>query len=168
MLADALTRGKLDLAFMRAELNMPSLAYQLVTKERLVAILPSGHRLAALDEIDPREFISETLITVSNKAPTLKVVIDEFMSRSGLDFRPTHEIDNLAMAVSMVASTRGVMLLPAYAENFLPGSVISRPLTGVPPTIDLVIGYSKTNTSRTLPLFLSKIDDLISRYRQRL
>jgi LysR family hca operon transcriptional activator len=165
LLADALTKGKLDLAFMRAEPDMPDLTYQLIAKEPLVAVLPSDHRLAALAEIDPRELVGETFITVSSTAPTVKVVVDEFISRSGLDIRPSHGIDNLAMAVSIVASTRGVTLLPAYAENFLPGSVISRPLPGDPPTIDLVIGYSKTNTSQTLQLFLSRVDDLISRCR---
>ena len=52
LLADALTKGKLDLAFMRAEPGMPDLTYQLVTEESLVAVLPSDHRLAALDEVD--------------------------------------------------------------------------------------------------------------------
>ena len=162
-LAEALTRGKLDLAFMRAEPDMPGLAYKLVAKERFVALLPSDHRLASLDEIDPREFSGERFLTVSSAAPTVKVVIDEFMSRSGLDANPIHEIDNLAMAVSLVASTGGVCLLPAYAEKFLPVSVISRPLAGEPPTIDLVVGYSKANKSRTLQRFLSRVDDLISR-----
>jgi LysR family hca operon transcriptional activator len=167
MLADALTNGRLDLAFMRAEPDRPNLTYQLIVKERLVAVLPSNHRLASFDEIDSRELVGETVITVSSTAPTLKLVIDEFISRSGHDIRPSHQVDNLAMAVSMVASTRGVALLPQYAENFLPGSVISRPLAGDPPTIDLVIGYKKTNTSATLRLFLSRVDDLISRSRLR-
>jgi LysR family hca operon transcriptional activator len=69
------------------------------------------------------------------------------------------------MAMSMVASTRGVSLLPAYAKNFLPGSVVSRPLAGETPTIDLVIGYSRTNRSPTLALFLSRFGDLLSRCR---
>ena len=34
--------------------------------------------------------------------------------------------------------------------------VTSRPLLGDAPTIDLVIGYSKTNASQTLWLFLSR------------
>src|SRR4030088_3255292 len=45
-LADALTRGKLDIAFMRPEAQTPDLAYRLVTKEPLVAVLPSDHGLA--------------------------------------------------------------------------------------------------------------------------
>jgi LysR family transcriptional regulator, hca operon transcriptional activator len=69
--------------------------------------------------------------------------------------------------MSFVASTRGIALLPAYAENFLPASVISRPLAGDSPTIDLVIGYSKTNTSPLLRLFLSRVDGLISHRRLR-
>lgn len=54
------------------------------------------------------------------------------------------EIDNSAMAISLVASTRGVTLLPASAENFLKWPVISRPLKGEGPTIDLVAEYHKT------------------------
>jgi LysR family transcriptional regulator, hca operon transcriptional activator len=122
---------------MRAEPDMPELTYRLVSKERLVAVLPSDHRLATLSKIDPRELVGETFIGVSSTAPTLKVVVDEFISRSGLDIHPSHEIDNLAMAISMIASTHGIALLPAYAENLLPWSVISRPLAGDSPTTRL-------------------------------
>jgi LysR family hca operon transcriptional activator len=165
LLADALTKGKLDLAFMRSEPGMPDLAYHLVAEESLVAVLPSDHRLAGLDEVDPRELVGETFITVSTTAPTLRAIINEFISQSGLDIHPRHEVDNLAMAMSLIASTRGVALLPAYAKNFLPWSVIIRPLTGDSPKVDLVIGYSTANASPTLRLFLSRIDDLLSRCR---
>src|ERR1700676_280794 len=105
LLGDALMKGKLDLAFMRAEPDMPDLTYQPIAKEPLVAVLPSDHRLAALKEIDPRELVGETFIAVSHTAPTLKAVIDEFISKSDREIRPGHEVDNLAMAMSMVAST---------------------------------------------------------------
>jgi LysR family hca operon transcriptional activator len=80
-----------------------------------------------------------------------------------MDFRSVHTVDNLAMAMSLTASTGGVALLPAYAKNFLPRSVTSRPLDGEAPTIDLVIGYNKTNTSPILRLFLSRVDQLKKR-----
>src|SRR6195256_3298031 len=167
-LADALTRGKLDVAFMRPEAQTPDLAYRLVTKEPLVAVLPSDHRLAACDAVDPRDIVGETFISVSNTAPTLRVVIDDYLERSRLGIRPDHEVDNLAMAMSLIASTRGIALLPAYAQNFLPWSVISRPIKGDAPTIDLVIGYNKANASPTLKLFLSRADELVARVSKRL
>jgi LysR family transcriptional regulator, hca operon transcriptional activator len=162
LLGEALTKGKLDLAFMRAEPSMPDLAYHVVAEESLVAVLPSDHRLAALDEVEPRDLVGETFIMVSTTAPTLRTVINEFIAQSGLDIHATHEVDNLAMAMSLIASTRAVALLPAYAKNFLPSSVVSRPLTGDSPKIDLVIAYSRANRSATLKLFLSRIEHLLS------
>jgi len=64
------------------------------------------------------------------------------------------------MAMSLVASTRGLALLPAYAKNLLPLSVVSRPLEGEAPTIDLAVGYGDSNTSPILKLFLSRIQEL--------
>jgi LysR family transcriptional regulator, hca operon transcriptional activator len=162
-LADALMRGRLDVAFLRREKQAGDLVYMLVTKEPLVVVLPSDHRLASRHAIDPHEIVGETFITVSSTAPTLRVVIDDYLKRSGLEIVASHEVDNLAMAMSLVASTRGVALLPVYAENFLPWSVISRPLKGETPTIDLVIGYHKANTSPILRAFLAKVDDLTTR-----
>ena len=166
-LADALMRGKLDLAFLRPEPNVVDLTFKTVTKEPLVVIMPGDHRLASQKAIRVQKIAGETFISVSNTAPVLRTVIDEYLKRSGIDITPDHEADNLAMAMSLVASTRGVALLPAYAQNFLPWSVISRPLDGDVPTIDLVIGYSNANTSPILKLFLSRVDDLIARVSQK-
>src|SRR6516162_8006743 len=159
-LAGALARGKLDLAFMRPEPQMPNLEYKVVATQPLVVVLPRDHRLAAQGAIALRELAGETYLGISDTAPTLRAVIETYLERSGVGLRPAQRLDNLAMAMSMVASTRGVALLPAHAESFLPPSVTSRPLRGAPPTIDLVIGYSKANTSRILGLFLSRLDQL--------
>jgi LysR family hca operon transcriptional activator len=73
----------------------------------------------------------------------------------------------MAMAMSLVASTRGLALMPAYAENLLPGSVVSRPLDGEAPTIEVAVGYSRTNTSPILKLFLSRLDVLVRPNQKR-
>jgi len=161
-LADALLRGKLDIAFLRPEAKA-DLIYKVVIKEPLVVILPSDHRLASREVIHPKEIAGEKLVSVSKTAPALRTVIDDYLKRSGIDTKPEHEADNLAMVMSLVASMRSVALLPSYAQNFLPWSVISRPLAGDVPTIDLVAGYNKTNTSPILKLFLSRMDHLIAR-----
>jgi LysR family transcriptional regulator, hca operon transcriptional activator len=166
-LADALMRGKLDLAFMRPEADMPELDYTVIVREPIVVVLPSDHRLASHDSIAIEDIAGETFLGMSKTAPTFQAIIDGYLKRSGVDLQPTHRIDNLGMAMSLVASTRGVTLLPAYAKNFLPWSVISRPLKGDAPMIDLVAGYSKTNTSPILKLFLSRIADLIARVSKK-
>src|SRR6202162_37653 len=127
-LADGLSKGKIDAAFLRREKGMPGLAFRLLVKEPLMVILPSDHHLAALKAISPRDLAGETFVIVSDTAPVLRAVIDDYLKRSGINIAPAHEADHLAMGMSLIASTRGVGLLPAYAQNFLPSSVTSRPL----------------------------------------
>jgi LysR family hca operon transcriptional activator len=95
------------------------------------------------------------------------VVIDDYLKRSGVKIKPAHEADHLAMGMSLIASTRGVGLLPAYAQNFLPSAVTSRPLTGDAPTIELVLGYKKSNESPRLKLLLSRLDELVARVSKK-
>ena len=162
-LATALAKGTLDAAFLRRERRMPDLAFRLLIREPLMVVLPSDHRLAALKAISPRDLEGETFVIVSSTAPVLRVVIDNYLKRSGVNITPAHEADNVTMGMSLIMSTRGVGLLPAYTQNFLPSSVTSRPLKGDPPTIDLVLGYKKSNRSPALKLLLSKLDELIAR-----
>ncbi|MDQ0472126.1 LysR family transcriptional regulator [Labrys wisconsinensis] len=162
-LAQALLHGRLDVAFMRPEPGMPDLDYKLVLTEPLIVVLPSDHRLASQDAVALRDIVGETFIGMSGTAPTLRAIIDDCLQRSGLDIPQAHRVDNLAMAISLVASTRGVALLPDYARNFLPWAVTSRPLAGERPAIDLVVGYNRANGSPLLRLFLSRLDRLAKR-----
>jgi LysR family transcriptional regulator, hca operon transcriptional activator len=97
----------------------------------------------------------------------LKVVIDGYAARTGITLKPQYEAENLSMAMSLVASTGGITLLPQYAENLLSPLVVTRPLQGEVPTIDLVVGYNKANTSPLLKRFLSRVDDLAVRVQRK-
>jgi LysR family transcriptional regulator, hca operon transcriptional activator len=160
-------KGKVDAAFLRREEGAPDLAFKLLIKEPLVVVLPRDHRLAALKAINPQDLVGETFLSVSDTASALRVVINDYLKRSGIDITPVHEVDHLAMAMSLIASTRGVALLPAYAENVLPWCVTSRPLQGETPTIDLVVGYNKGNGSPILKLLLSRLDELVARVSRK-
>jgi LysR family transcriptional regulator, hca operon transcriptional activator len=158
-LAEALLRGRLDVAFMRVEPTF-DLGYEVVDQEPLIVLMPSDHRLIAQETIQPKEFVGEIFIGGSKKATVLRAVTEDYLRRSGLDISLDHGVDNVTMAMSLVASTRGLALMPAYAKNMLPWSVVSRPLEGEAPTIDLAVGYSKANSSPILKLFLSRLGEL--------
>jgi LysR family hca operon transcriptional activator len=158
-LAEALVRGRLDLAFLRVEPGY-DLGYHVVDREPLIVLMPSDHRLTGKQAVHPREFVGEVFIGGANKAAVLRGVTEDYLRRSGVDIKLDHGVDNMAMAMSLVVSTRGLALMPAYARNLLPPSVVSRPLEGEPPTIDVAVGYSTSNTSPILKLFLSRLDEL--------
>src|ERR1700726_3559493 len=166
-LANALVKGTIDAAFLRREQGFPELAFRHLVKEPLVVVLPSDHRLASLKAISPADLVGETFVTVAHTAPVLRGIIDNYLKRSGVRITPAHEIDHVVMGMTVIASTRGVGLLPAYAQDFLNRSVTSRPLKGNTPTVDLVLGYKKSNKSPILKLLLSRLAELVARVSKR-
>jgi len=50
----------------------------------------------------------------------LRAVTDRYGKQVGIDLTPDHEALNPAVAISFVASTGGVGLLPLYVRNMLP------------------------------------------------
>src|SRR5712691_3264103 len=133
-LAEGLATGKLDAAFLRPEERYPDLAYKVLVREPLIVVLPSDHRLASREAIAPKDLLGETFIGMADQAPVLRSITEDYIRRSGIDLKPTHRVEYLSMAMSVVASTRGVALLPDFARNFLTWSVIARPLEGEAPS----------------------------------
>jgi LysR family hca operon transcriptional activator len=159
-LAEDLAIGKLDAAFMRAEEGFPDLSYKTLVSEPVIVVLPSDHRLARKDAIDPADLERETFIGMANQAPVLRGITEKYIQRMRINLVPAHRVEYLSMAISLVASTRGFAFLPQYARNFLTWSVVGRPLAGEAPSIDLVLGYHKANDSKVLPVLLSRLDEL--------
>jgi LysR family transcriptional regulator, hca operon transcriptional activator len=132
-----------------------------VDREPLIVLMRRGHRLASRQAVRPQDLVGEIFIGGSNKTDVLRAVTEDYLRRSGLDIKLDHGVDNMALAMSLVASTRGVALMPTYARNLLAPSVVSRPLDSEAPTIDIAVGYSKLNNSPTLALFLSRLGQLM-------
>jgi hypothetical protein len=62
---------------------------------------------------------------------------------NNLTFGIVTQLPDLAIAISLVASTGRVSVLPLYARIMLPPTVVSRPIDGEPPMINLALEYSE-------------------------
>jgi LysR family hca operon transcriptional activator len=162
-LTGALMRGKVDVAFLRREKDAPGIAFKLLVREPLVAVLPAGHRLAAQNVVRVQDLARETYISPTRVAPALKAVIENYAAKSGVGLKPEYDAENLSSVLSLVTSTGGVTLMPLYVKLMLPSSVVIRRLQGHAPTIELVLGYNRSNTSALLKQFLARVDQLITR-----
>jgi LysR family hca operon transcriptional activator len=165
-LAAALSQGLIDVAFLRREDGGPELEYLLLIEEPFEIYLAKDHPLADKTAISLQEVAGETFLSISGTAlsasgrpPALRLAIDRYLKKSRVNIKPRHEVDNLGAVMSLIVSTGGVALLPAYAKTFLPSSVTTRPLRGYTPKIDLSVGYREANDSALLKLFLSRIKE---------
>jgi LysR family hca operon transcriptional activator len=161
-LTQGLLRGKIDVAFIRPDKEAQGLEFKLLSREPLFVLLPADHRLARRKSVRPQDIAHEPFIGFSKTvASALQRVIDDYARRSAVTLTPVHEAETLPMVISLVLSTPGVTLLPAYARRLLPPSVVGRPLQGETPTIDLAMAYNTINASSVLKLLLSKADELM-------
>jgi len=167
-LALSLMRGKVDVAFMRRETQTTGLAYKLLIKEPLLVVLPASHRLAASKVIQPQELDREIFIGVARAAPAVRAVIHDYAKKVGITLKASYEGDNLPAIMSLVTSTRGVALCPFYVKNQLTPRLVTRPLQGETPTVDLVMGYNRSNTSPWLKRFLFQADELVHNIQKQI
>jgi len=157
----AIQRGEIDLGFSRIE-PQPNVTYKIITYEPIVVILPREHRLAERAEIDPGEIDPQSFIGYSDTPHVLRGIVDRYFRERNLVMAPTHFLDSYATGISLVASTKGVTLLPAYVKALLPASLASRPLAGNGPVIEIAAGYRADNPSPILAVFLRNIDRLVA------
>jgi LysR family hca operon transcriptional activator len=161
-LALGLMRGKLDVAFLRPERQTVGLSFKVLAKEPLIAVLPADHRLTSRKRMRPEDLASQIYVSSSRTSPVLESVIQQYASSVGITLKAGYEGENLPSAMSLVTSTGGMTLIPLYAQNMLAPNVVARALAGVPPTIDLVLGYNDANTNPLLLRLLSRADELVA------
>ena len=161
VLAKALMRRKLDAAFIRLEEQMGDLGFRRVRTDQLVFVFPSDHRLASQAAVGAHDVAGETFYWPSRAAPAVRRVVLDYFNRAGIDPTTEHEVHNVVHAISMITSTRGVMMLPAYTRRYLPESITARPVKGEAPALDLVIAYHKANKSPILKRLLANVGKLV-------
>jgi LysR family transcriptional regulator, hca operon transcriptional activator len=116
--------------------------------------------LASQTAVAPQEIANENFCLPSKSAPAVRRVVLEYFKRAGIDLKPEHEVHNVVHAISMITSTRAVMMLPAYTKRYLPESITTRPVQGEVPTLDLMLAYHKANKSPILKWLLSRVGQL--------
>src|SRR5258705_11469378 len=106
------------------------------------------HRLAAHLAVSPQDLVARSSSAARTKpacyAPSSRIIY------SDVHIELDHGVDNMAMAVSLVASTAGLALMASYGKGLLPRAIVSRTLQGKAPTIDVAVGYNTSNTSPIL------------------
>lgn len=121
----ALQAGAIDAALLAL---LPGMSGEPLYHEAFLAALPQRHRLASLAEIAPAQLAQERLLLL-DEGHCLRGQALELCGQASVasGYRAT----SLATLVRLVAAGHGCTVLPALADEQLPG-VVCRPLAGRP------------------------------------
>jgi DNA-binding transcriptional LysR family regulator len=124
--ADDVRRGRVDVAFMGLpRSDLPGLEVQQLVASRLVAVVPSGHRLADQPTASLADLAAEPFVD-SPVGFGNRIVVDRTFAAAGLRRSVTTVISDLAEIPRFVAARLGVavvpdiMVLPAEGATFVP------------------------------------------------
>ncbi len=125
----ALLDGLIDMVITSDPTAHAGVSYQPLFRYQSVLVIPSGHELSKKKFIEPADMAGETLLT-SPVARQRLDVFRHFLEPAGVEVGAVRTAELTSMIVQLVASRRGVAVLPAWAlEKYLRDDyVITRPL----------------------------------------
>jgi LysR family hca operon transcriptional activator len=151
----SLHERQIDAAFIRPGDDSRGLEVHVLRREHLLAAIPATHPLARAKHLKPEALSGESfIIAAADHAPVVHKAVSDFLRKHQLVPQQFYEAENLATAFSLIVSIGGISLLPEFAFQFCPPTVVSVPLTADTPTIELALAYHPENHSTVLQGFV--------------
>ncbi len=132
----ALAAGVVDVGLVRPPIDADDrLHAELVMRERTVAAIPIGHKLATLRRIPLRRLAAEPLVLFPREqAPGFHDLLTGRLAATGTSPHVVQHAPEMLTIIGLVAAGIGVSPVPASVAHLALDGVTYRPLTGAPDT----------------------------------
>jgi DNA-binding transcriptional LysR family regulator len=154
-LIDALAAGRIDVGLVRPPL-LPAAAVELtpLVTERLVAVLPDSHPLAAGEAIEVAALADEAFVFLPRTlGASLYEDVVGVCRQAGFTPNVVQEADETQTIISLVSAGIGISLLPAAVELFQRPHVVYKPLIGPNVDLELTLACRREDTSPLVERF---------------
>ena len=154
MQRDAITRGVVDVGFVRLPVEEPQLAVAALYEEPLVVALPASHRLASRKKLSISDLRNETFLkAAARQSAALFESVEALCLRAGFVTKVAEVSSNLNTALGLVGVGMGIALIPESMNSLRPRNVIYRPLGDSPQSTVAAI-WRRDNDSLEVQLFV--------------
>ena len=156
----ALLGREIDLAVLRPPVDEPALRLTALRTDRLIVVLPDGHRLAARKRLRVADLRAEDLVVHASRGSVMHAAVVGMCRAAGFDPRVRHEVAETSTLVTFVAAGLGVAVVPApVALLGVPGATY-RPLSGEGTAIELAAAVRGDDESPALARALAVLAKL--------
>ncbi|MCT4334238.1 LysR family transcriptional regulator [Paracoccus sp. YLB-12] len=109
----ALAREEVDLVISSDPEDVPGVIYQPLFDYAPTLVVPAAHPLVAKGYVEPQDLAAETLITYPMDRARLDV-FSQFLTPAGVEPAAQRSVELTAVALMLVASGRGVAVMPDW------------------------------------------------------
>lgn len=152
----ALDRGELDAAVVRAPVEVERPLRHLVqVRQRVVAIFPAGHPLAAAASVSIRDLAREPLVGYSDPVDVgLMRVASDMAADAGVTLTVGWQVREVGSVLGLVAAGLGYGLVAEGLAARAPGGIVSRPIAESSATTELWLIWHEDRVTPALQRFL--------------
>ena len=162
-MADAIRKRRLDIGFLTGAHLVGGLSHQVLRKERLVCLLPKGHRLANQKSIAIASLANEPFVTGASAGwQSFLDVVNAYCMAAGFLPRVAQEASHSDNIVNLVAAGMGVSIYIDAAWVKERRDVVMRPLAEKPPIVVSVAAWHPDLKSRILENFVKVTREVVA------
>jgi DNA-binding transcriptional LysR family regulator len=156
---EALRKETIDIGMLFLSIQDPALDSVLVSRERLILALPTGHRAASADKVNLRDLESETfLIPRRQPVPGFHELVLSTLREGGVTAPRLQPTRLLQTAVFLVSGQLGVALVPeSFRQHLRVRGCVYRDLAGPPAHADLIGLWRRNNVPPALRRFIQQL-----------
>lgn len=151
---DSLSEGSIDVGVLRGPFSHPRIESIALFEERVVAVLPAGHRLAAKPELSLEEIANESLIGVMPSALHNGLMFTVFTDR-GYSPNIVHMASGLHTIIPLVSAGLGISVVPEAFRNIPNARIAYRDLSEPIGFSTMQLAWNPQSISHVLPHFIS-------------
>lgn len=130
-LLPSLVAGRIDLALLNLPVEDPDIEITPLFAEDLIVVAPSGHPLAASDEVSMAELAEHELL-LTPPGTSIRVALDGAAADAGVTLQAKAELDGVRLIASLAFEGFGAAVLPASAvPTYLHGDWRTVGITGI-------------------------------------
>lgn len=153
---EALKRGDLDVAFVRAPLHEPQLSSENIRNERLVLALPADHRLAIRERVALGAVSREPFVFFPRaRGPGFFDLLISVCRDSGFTPQIVQEAPQIDV-LALVAAGFGLSILPESMRELRRADIVLRPIIGSP-TTELRLVWRSGDPSPAVARFIETV-----------
>jgi len=165
---NALTRGDVDLAFMRSFPPEAGLNAKLILQEPFYVAIAKDHPLATKRQISITDCAQLRVINYKKDiAPDYHAIINQLCALAGFAPSPLFEMGQIYTSLGLVSAGFGVTLVPASVQRVHMDNVVYRPLREQHAKSELFLAWKDPAPPATLNAFVQLAGEIAAQQSSR-
>jgi DNA-binding transcriptional LysR family regulator len=165
---NALARGEVDVAFVRAVPADSNLTSTTILREPFVIAIAKDNPLAAKRTISISECANMRVINYrKDVAPDYHAIINQLCALGGFTPSPLFEMGQIYASLGLVSSGFGIALVPASVQRVHMDNVVCRPLRERHAVSELLLAWTNPSPSAVLSEFVQLAREIAARPGKR-